>query len=157
MIQVNLTPQEMVIAAMIGAQRHAESVASGRRDAHGFDPKAKSGLSIHVEGACGELAVAKCRDIFWGGALNSFKAADLGVRVQVRTRLEHSHQLIVRRDDADDHAFIHVTGTAPNFRVKGWMWGREAKQPEYLATHGNREEAYFVPDNALRPMKKREP
>jgi len=150
-ITICLTAQEMAMAAIVGAARHAESVQQRRRDAHGLSSK-KDGLGLHIAGACGEMAVAKWRGVYWGGHVNTFKGADLGRNVQVRTRSDHKWDLIVRSDDADNDAFVLVTGTAPLLVLRGWMWGREAKQDRYLDTHGGREQAWFVPQADLRPM-----
>lgn len=151
-VAVTLTPAEIVMAAAVGAARYAESIQFRRRDVHGFDPSQSSGLAIHVEGACGELAVAKLRGRYWGGTVGSFKAADIGTNVQVRTRSRHDYDLIVRSDDADDDIFVHVTGVAPTYHVHGWIRGADAKRPEYVQSHGGRAEAWFVPASALKPI-----
>ena len=154
-VTIRLTSSELAMAAVAGTARHAESIESGRKDAHGFDP-VNSGLALHIEGACAEMAVAKWRGIYWGGHVGSFKGADLGAKVQVRVRTRHDYDLIVRDDDADDHAFIHVTGTAPVYVLRGWIYARDAKQPEWVQRHGNRPPAYFVPASFLRSIETRQ-
>lgn len=148
---VTLSPVEMALAATAGGIRHAESLMRGRRDAHGL-PEEADGLRLHVDGAAGEIAVAKLLGRYWGGDVGTFKRADLGRGVQVRTRSRHDYELLVRPDDPDDHAFVLVTGSPPRLAVRGWIWGQEAKRPEWLRTHGGRPPAYFVPTTALRPL-----
>lgn len=150
--RITLTEQELEYAAMIGAKRHYESVIHGRK--HNPPLKADDiGLWLHIEGACGELAVAKWSGKYWGGDICTFKAADIGERVQVRTRSKHDYDLIVRDNDNDEHAFILVTGVGIDFTLRGWIWGRDAKRPEFLKTYGGRPAAYFVPQSELRPMR----
>ena len=150
-VQIRLTLSELLMACSVGAVRHHESVSSGRRDANGFTDR-QSGLSVHIEGAAGELAVAHVWNLHFAGHVNTFKGADLGERTQVKCRSQHNYELIVRKDDSSDHIFVLVTGSAPNFFVRGWLYGHEAKHKDFLATHGDREAAYFVPHGLLHSM-----
>lgn len=147
--RVKLTGYEMTIAAVAGCIRHIASLQAGRKDKHGAEP---NGWQLHIEGALGELAAAKATGAYWSGSVNTFKDADLGRNVQVRTRSLHHYELLVRDCDGDDDVFILVTGVAPNYVVHGWLYGREAKREDWLAGHGGREPAYFAPHQALRPI-----
>ena len=40
--------------------------------------------------------------------------------------------------DRDDHAFLLVLAEAPRFTLAGWLWGREAKKPEWEVAGGTR-------------------
>jgi hypothetical protein len=105
---------------------------------------------MHIEGACGEAAVAKALNVFWSGTVNTFKrGGDIGSKIQVRTRSKSYYELIVRQDDRDDDIFILVTGKAPSFDVVGWTLGKDAKKEQWIQTHGNREAAWFVPQKEL--------
>ena len=81
-------------------------------------------------GACGEVAVAKAMGRYWGGSVNTFKSiGDLvSVGWEIRTRAEHSYDLIIRDDDQDDRVFVLVTGKAPNYVVRGWIKAGDAKE-----------------------------
>lgn len=147
-VRVHLEEYEVRLALYVASRRQEEAAGAGRSDRHGF---AGDGLAIHLLGTAGEMAAAKALNCYWGGAEGTFKRPDLG-GIQVRTRSRHDYDLIVRPGDADDEPFLLVTGTMPAFRVHGWLWGREAKQPQWLQTHGGREPAYFVPQAALRPL-----
>lgn len=149
-VDVVLTPMEEAMSVLLGTGRQEESLQSKRKDQHGFD--GKDGLKIHIEGAAGEIAFAKAFGLYPGFTINTFKAADIGSNVQVRTRSERRYGLIVRPDDEDDAVFVHVIGVRPHFAVMGWMLGREAKQIGYLATYGDRPAAYFVPSEELRDL-----
>lgn len=146
MIEVRLAEHEIVMAAGVGVRRQAEALAKGLPDKHGFEGE---GFAVHIDGALGELAVAKATNRFWNGSVSTFKAGgDVG-RIQVRTRSKDWYDLIVRRDDRDDDAFVLVTGRCPVYKVWGWIRGADAKREAFLQTHGDREAAWFVPKDAL--------
>jgi hypothetical protein len=153
-IEVRLTPYELMLASSIGCMRHISAVKAGRQDKHGA---ALGAWQIHIEGALGEIALAKALGLFWSGSINTFKDADIGERFQVRTRSCHDYELIVRKGDSDNECFVLVTGIAPEYRVHGWIGGADAKRGQWLKEHGGREAAYFVPHNALRPIAELQP
>jgi hypothetical protein len=148
---VTLTPWEMRVAMTVGALRHAEAVRQGRRDAHGY-PSDRDGWGDHIEGAGGELAVARVLNVYWPASVNTWKAPDLGANVQVRTRSVATYDLLVRDDDADADVFVLVVGRLPAMRVVGWMVGADAKRASWRASHAAREPAFFVPQAELRPL-----
>lgn len=151
MIEITLSPEELMMCATVAAQRHVESLVSGRQDRHGA-ASSDNRLGHHFEGACGELALCKAKNMHWGGTVNSFKGADVGRNIQVRTRSRHDWDLIVRTDDSDLDWFVLVTGQAPDFTLRGYIKGRDAKRQEWLRDHGGHGDAYFVPQSALTPI-----
>lgn len=148
-----LTPVEAAMAGAVGSIRHGMSVKDGRRDRHGLKAD-DDGLSHHILGAAGELAVAKLLGRYWGGDVNSFKRPDVG-NLQVRTRSKHEWDLIIREDDNPADAFVHVTGSPTRLIVHGWIRGRDGMLDEFRQNHGGRPPAWFVPRRVLRPMVKR--
>jgi hypothetical protein len=151
-IWVRLSLTEFLNGVIVGAIRHFEAEKQKRKPSAAFDSKKDSAIGIHVEGACGEIAVAKAVNRYFSGSYNTFKGADLGENVQVRTRSSHDYELIIRGDDNPNHIYVLVTGTAPTYCVRGWTIARDAMKPDYLANHGGRHEAYFVPPKALNSM-----
>lgn len=150
MIEIALDWYEVHLAAVVGTRRQIEALRNGNPDKHGYEG---SGWELHIEGAAAELALAKVLGRYWNGAINTFKdGGDVGPTLQVRLRTKHYYDLLIRPDDPDEKAFVLVTGTCPEFRVHGWMWGADAKRQEWLQTHGNRPAAYFVPKDALRAI-----
>lgn len=144
--EITLAWHEYAMASEIGRLRQLTSVRRGSADNHGFNGL---GWSEHIEGACGEMAVSKFLGVYWDGGIDTFKNADIGARIQVRTRSSHSYELIVRPDDYDDDIYVLVTGKCPKYRIQGFTYGSAAKKKEYLQTHGNRPAAYFVPNSKL--------
>lgn len=146
---MELTQIEAFIASQVGSMRNTKSLAQGNQDAFGLSAD-KDGWGLHIEGAAGEMAAAKALNIYWAGTINTFKkGGDLGARIQIRTRSRRDYELLVRPADRDEDIFVLVTGKSPHFEVHGWITGRDAKQADYLKTHGGRDPAYFVPHRAL--------
>lgn len=136
------------MASEIGRLRRLTSLRHGRQNQHGF---AGEGWNIDIEGACGELAVAKVLNLYWSGGIDTFKGYDIGT-FQVRTTPSHSNSLIVRPPDPESHRYVLVTGLCPDYCIHGWLHGYEAKQARWLRGHNGRPPAYFVPSSALHPI-----
>jgi hypothetical protein len=151
---VKLTPHEVAMAAGVGMRRQVSALAANRRDRHGLNPE--DGWRVHIEGACGELAVAKYLGKYWDGSVDTFRSLpDLG-NVEIRTRSKHGYELLIRKDDDPDKFYILVTGIAPNYRVRGWIKGKAARRDEWWQNHGGREPAWFVPHQALTPISRKQ-
>jgi hypothetical protein len=146
-MKITLADHELRMAATVGLHRQLSALARGLEDKHGADPE--EGWGYHIEGSCGELAVAKSVGRYWDGSVDTFRRIpDLG-HVEIRTRSKHCYELIVRKDDDPEKIFIHVTGRAPHFWIRGWMKGADAQRDEWWQNHGDREWAWFVPNNEL--------
>ena len=143
---VTLTWHEAAMASHVGWMRQLAAIKAGKQDCHGYDGE---GWSEHIEGACGEMAVAKFLGVYWDGSVNTWKANDLP-GLQIRTRSRHDYDLIVRPGDDDQAVWVLVTGRCPEYRVHGWITGSEAKRAEWLRNYGGRPAAYFVPAWQLR-------
>lgn len=146
MIAVQLSPEEMAIASIVGGFRQAESLRSNRRDAHGM-PDDHDGLACHILGAAGEMAVAKVLGRYWAGDVCTFKRPDVGANVQVRTRSRETYDLIVRDDDADEDWFVLVTGNGSKLNVHGFIRGADAKRPEWRAPPRRKTARVLRPEN----------
>lgn len=150
MTEVVLTWHEMAAAAAVGVQRQIRAMRSGLTDKHGLDPD--NGWNVHIVGAQGEMAFCKATGVYWPASIDRFKLdADVGP-CEIRTRTNHSYDLLIREDDAD-RPFILVTCEPPVFRIHGWIKASEARShSEWVKTHGGREPAWFVPSSELEPL-----
>lgn len=150
--EVTLAGHECDMAANVGLRRQLSSIIANRKDQHGIDPV--DGWRAHIEGALGELAAAKYLKKYWNGSVDTFRSfADLE-NVEIRTRSRHDYELIIRDDDDPNKFYVLVTGTAPTFRIRGWIKGLNAQRDEWRKTHGGRPAAWFVPASALKPIAK---
>ena len=149
MIEVTLTDYEMAMAANAACLRN---IAAKKRNYQTVFNDAD--WQAHVEGACGEVAVAKAFGKYWGGSVNTWKkGGDIdSTGWEVRTRSKHHYDLIIRDDDPDDRTYILVTGISPDFTIRGWITAKEAKQEQYAKDYGGHGMAYFFPQNKLRDM-----
>jgi hypothetical protein len=151
MIHYTLTRAEMGWAKQIAQHRQSESERKGLRDSHGFN--GLNGIDLHLLGCVGELAVARMLNQEWDATVNTFKAPDQAGIVQVKTRSNHTYELLVRPDDKDNEIFVLVTcENFYNCRIHGWLWGRDAKKDEWKQKHGGRPAAWFAPHEALNPI-----
>ena len=139
---------ELSRAALVGVSRNVEAMRKGCVNRMPISDE----WGIHILGALGEAAFAKGTNRYWNGGVNTFKGSDVGKNIQVRTRSQHSYELIVRRADHDSDIYVLVTGGPQVFVLRGWMLCSDAKQDKYLANHGNHGEAFFVPQCDLHPI-----
>lgn len=143
---VTLAAHEVLMAATIGMMRQISAITRSLPERNGHEGP---GWNSHIEGACGELAVAKLLGTHWSGSINTFKlGADVG-SLQVRTRSRSDYELIIRDDDKDEDVFVLVTGQCPTYDVVGRIVGRNGKKDEWRHAHGGRAAAWFVPHDAL--------
>lgn len=145
--EVTLSQTEVEIAAMIGCKRRAESKSTGRLDNHGLENTDFWGIDI--EGAAAEMAYCKFRNKFWSGSVNSFKSADCGTNVQIRSTHHKTGSLIIRNEDSDDDFYVLLVGTSPTFKICGWIKGVNGKSKEYMRSPNGRPTAFFVPQDKL--------
>jgi hypothetical protein len=147
-IEIHLEDYEIEMATEVGIRRQREAERQGKKDRYGFrgDP-----YKIHIAGAIGELAVAKGLQVYWGGTVNTWGDADIGSRIQVRTRpdVKGRGELIVRPKDNPDDVFVLALGTAPDFKLPGWIAGKDAMKKKWLKDYAQRPPAYFVPHESL--------
>lgn len=144
---------EVSVALHISGLRHAMSVRDKRQDNHGYEGR---DLQDNLYGVLGEMAVAKLKNFYFPATVDTFKDADLGRNIQVRTvGSNRNRNLIVRPDDSSDDVFVLVEihkkqGYYDGF-VHGWIWGKDAKRDDWLSDFGHpqRPSAYRVPTSEL--------
>jgi hypothetical protein len=139
------------MGAECGIMRNMAAILDNRTDAFGLNED-DGGWSKHIEGACGEVAVAKLLGRFWSPTVNVFNAPDIGRMIGVRTRSKHDYDLPIRTVDKADCTYVLVTGHAPSFIVRGYILAADAHRDEWLHDYGGRPPAWFVPQDALRDI-----
>ena len=145
---------EVSIAVHVAGLRHAMSIRDQRKDNHGYKGR---DMQDNLFGVLGEMAVAKFKNYYFAGTVDTFKDADIGKYIQVRTvGSNRNRNLIVRKADPDNHVYVLVeiskqTG-GYNGTIHGWIMGGDAKKSEWLTDFGqpNRPMAYKVPMSSLR-------
>lgn len=136
------------MAANAGVMRNVQSLQKGRQNANGLS--ADLNWQVNIEGALGELALAKYLNTYYSGK-GFFRGPDLP-GLQVRTAAGSSHRLILHPGDSDGDVFVLVVGQPPTYRVVGWIVGREGKLPQFWDEPVRGRPAFFVPQEALNPI-----
>ncbi len=144
--RLTLTPHNLFYAGMVGVSRHIKGARKAGQ--YGAD-NARVGWQINCDGACGELVLAKYRNVYWDGSLGNFGAADVG-RIQVRTNPNEWGDLILHPKDANDDIFVLVLShDAPMFHLRGWIKAGEGKHDKWWRDGTKNRPAFFVPQDAL--------
>ena len=146
---ITLSSHEMMLAATVGIMRQITNLRDKRADYYGAE--AEAAWQIHIEGAIGEMVVAKHCNVFWNGNMGNLRAKDAG-KLQVRTTRWPNGSLILHPKDLDDDIFVLVTGEAPNYTVRGWISGAEGKSQDLWEEKCKGRPAFFVPQFRLYTM-----
>lgn len=150
-VTVTLSRDEMIFAAQGAVIRNIDALLKGRKPIFG-NPQRELWVNNMV-GALAECAAAKHFERYWTPCYERpTGVADLGRRSQVRASTNMSSPLRVYERDNEDHAFLLVLVQAPQFTLAGWMWGRDAKQPEWEVDRRDAtDRTWCVPQDRLRP------
>lgn len=145
-----LSWDEVRLASIIGCRRNLSSLEKKQKHLAGMANW--DGWSAHIEGACAELAVSKIMGITWDCHVDEYKRkqGDVG-GWEVRSSKPQFAKLRINPNDDDDKQYLLVIGTAPTYRVAGWVYGYEAKRPEWFTTFKKgRDKEFFVDPHNLR-------
>ncbi len=148
-MEVVLSEQELLQAAMAGVARQIESVSAGRADQYGAGKA--FGWQMHVEGAAGELAVAKALNLDWTLGVGVFGGPDVG-NLQVRTTHRDDGRLYLHPRDRPDMRYVLVTGLNGRYELRGWIYGWMGKLKKYWTEPQPGRPCYAVPQEDLRPI-----
>lgn len=143
---VTLTPSEIFDAAQVGCQRQVQNIKNNSTPAYGSG--SRNDWQLHISGALGEKALAKYLGIYWSGK-GQMRAPDVG-NVDVRTRSEDWHDLIIHPNDPDDRTFYLLTGNNGTYTVHGCIQAKDAKVKDFWKDPAGGRPAYFIPQSALK-------
>lgn len=155
MPKVILSDKELAFATSIGTRRREADLRHGCRELHGADTESLDKRAyFNVLGARGELAVASYLRRKWNADVEYKPGVpDIDPDIQVRCSSKPWGDLIFRDTDSPEHRFVLVTGTGPEFEIRGWIWGRDAIREEWRKDPANRgQPCYCVPQSHLIPI-----
>jgi len=145
---ITLSAEDLEVGRREGIRRHVHSRQRGLKS-NFYD----EGNEMDVLGAQGEIAAAQCLWIPFEPKVDTFKAADIGVNLQVRTTPRSNGRLIIKKGDNPDHIYILVRKLSRNdFEVVGWIFGHEGQRPEYLTKVRHGGSVFFVPNYKLKSI-----
>jgi hypothetical protein len=156
-VEVSLDTAEVLAAVRLAKSRMN---ASGGCDREKYKRKGLPQMAYDCCAAYGEFAVAKFLGLPEPDGVNTWHAPDVGDRIQVRSigitepggPPPETKSLIVRPNDSPHHVFVLVwvdmtaARETRDCRILGFMEGGDAQLHAWW-----REDAWFVPQSALRP------
>lgn len=151
-VTVRLSMYEIRQAAIAGLERELAAIVKARQDANGTPERDAWGL--HIGGCLGELAVAKWLGVYWDGAFRQkLVAGDVGA-LEVRYTDWTNGRLLIKEKDADDAAYLLVTGPSLQqcFTIRGWIVGGDAKKDVWHVELERGRPCYAVPQAVLSPL-----
>lgn len=145
-IECTLTSYEIWMAGSVGLSRNINSLKRGSKNTYGLE--GLNDWQIHIEGALGEIALAKTLGMYWDGSVDTFKnKGDVGI-LEVRTTSKHTNCLLLREKDDPKKIYWLVTGICPTYRIQGWLKGEDGMKSEFFR-QDVRYPAWFVPIDKL--------
>ena len=157
---VTLNPLEREIACLIAVRRREAALARRVTDRQHAE---RSAFFIELQGACGELVVAKWLGVWpetdFGLDHRSYdlKTPNMKWRIDVKTTEHIAGRLIipVRRRKGGCDIFVLVTGEMPRYTIAGWIW--EATLFERKPVMWNRAMVYLCGQGEMaKPIEMRE-
>ena len=143
-----LTIPEMRLATYAAVDVYARTVWRKATASHGAPTDPAEALKLHIIGMLGEAALAKALGLWWMGD-SEIHGPDVA-QWHVRAVTRPTSRLIVHDNDPDEAAYVLVDiSRLPVCVIVGWIYGKDAKQPEHWQNPGTNRPAYFVPRHAL--------
>jgi hypothetical protein len=149
-----LTWPEIVQATIVGCMRQIDSLK--KKSKQGNNRKDKDNWTPHIEGAAGELAVAKYCKGYWPGTVGNPEAPDVCINGQwyeVKTNTSRRWtDLIAMEKDTDVYSYIGVLSYLPDFYITGWLPAKDVKDKKWWREGDPDRWAHFVRAGALKPI-----
>jgi len=141
---IKLLDYEFRNASFVGYSRCVNSVL---KNGINYFPEKYAGQAWYnsILGACGEAAVAKYLNVYWGAGVDTFKQSDLwGYQCEIRTT--HADKPCPKIRPSDTGIVIAVIAS-PNFqttfKIWGWLNAEEGKKPEWY--YDDKNPCWFPP------------
>ena len=145
---VTLEPWEYAWAEHVGTQR--DEINRTKQNAAYYDERRmEDNRHANIMSCCGELAVAKLLNRYWGGDYwplerhKEFKdLPDIAPDIEVRRIRKRENPLVIRKRDSERERAMFLTWPDPSdpqsVDVIGWVYARKAyrygKQPDWDQT-----------------------
>ena len=157
---VDLTWHEYEMAGHVGFRRKVESLRLGHKDRYGSVWTPRNDVGTSVISSVAELAVGKCLNIYWDGAINTFSRPDLG-NLEIKSQDHHTidnykeaNFLVIKPDSPPELIHILVlTHSHLRYEVVGWVFAKEGKLKQFERQNHNRPMFYGVPVKHLNNIK----
>jgi len=149
MIKIQLSPSEIAMASFVGCQRAVQNIQGGKTKSNSGEPE-HAHFDRMIKGALAEAALAKHLDRYWWKGQKDLP--DVG-EVDVRcTHYENGH-MEIHDWDKDNRKYYLLTGMLGSYTIRGWIYGKDGKKPEYWRVmQPGRPEQFWVPQAVLNPV-----
>jgi len=147
-MRITLNDSEMLQAALIGCTRHIENLTGKTPVKNNYGAPEERDWQFHVDGAMGEMALAKYLNRFYAGR-GERGAPDVGDDEVRTTHYSSGHLVLHPRDPPDRRAWL-LTGLNGKYMVRGWIMIREGQQQRFWGVKKAKDRpAFWVPQEAL--------
>jgi hypothetical protein len=152
---VKLTWPEVNAACQVALFRQTHNTMRGISGKFCAPEDFCDGLVLHMRGCLGEIATAKYLNVYWSGVVG-MHSPDVVFCVDVRTRQDMPNRNLILHDkDPDDAPFVVALSAEDptSIRLAGWIYAKDGKRRDFWGDPSRKgRPAYFVPNEALRPM-----
>lgn len=134
---------------LVGLERSVSSILHKRKDKVVASDR---GIEIHLEGAWSEGAFCYIFGLPLSLGIDTFKAADIGANIQIRSTKYPGGKLLVKKQDNPEHIYVLMCGEFPTYRAAGYITGQEARQEKYwgeLKSHYSGPPCFIIPQSEL--------
>jgi len=143
-----------MMASQAGIIRHLQFIARNAKCQHG--QKDPTTWQMQIEGCLSEYALSQYLGIHWEGA-GEIGGTDVGKDEEVRVTPISNGHLILHPSDKDDKRFWLLTGKNGVYQVRGYLYGRDGKKPEFWKTIHEKDDdgvirdrsCYWIPQSFL--------
>ena len=152
MIEVTLCEHECKLAVAEGQYRRFLAI---ERHLHWQNGKDERSEERDSEAAASEITVAKAFDRYpYSYFQGNPGGVDVSKDIEVKWTPRSNGCLLVKSKEISNpkHRYILVTGTMPNFILRGWAYGYEAQLDEWWRPEA---QAYFFPQDRLHELRRR--
>ena len=141
---------QMNLAIEVAKLRNAKALENGCAPGNKQPPE--NTLRDDINGAMGELVVAKYLNHYWDGTQRDLDAPDVGP-YEVRTNgTRRFRDLRLQPEDYDDRIFISVVGFCPKFQILVWIAGIDGKVSDNWKELAPDRPCFCVKPEDLHPM-----
>lgn len=124
-MKVRLDECEISLGMAVGCWRHARVIREGLKAGHG--EAGATDLVRHMNGALGELALAKALGVYWGGSSADFGKDGDVARFEVRTTSHERGSLIAYPNDPPGRLLVLVVLGPTWARIAGYISAGNAR------------------------------
>ena len=155
MYQFHFT-EEQRARVLIEARRRIDCNASaGLVGKRGGPTSGSVSDQAHFYGCAGEMAVAGylgLEDYLFLETKPVADSFDLPGKIEVKTRLKHSYDLLIPVDDNPEKLFVLVTIWGLTTLIQGWALGSDVMLAKYLKSYRQGSTVYSIPKLRLNPI-----